>query len=229
MSDSDPSVVDDMDPRHAAPSDGVGLCLSGGGYRAMFFHLGALRRLNEVGRLVALTRVASVSGGSILAALLGRCWNKLDFVQTESGSVAQRFGELIEEPILDLAGCGIDVRAVLTGLRPGGTSRKVQKFYDRHLFKGATLQDLPSDTDGPRFIILATNLTNASLWRFSRPYMRDWHSEEIKNPTLSTAHAVAASSAFPPVLSRHSWKFPDARGSRSPTAECTTTSVWSPS
>ena len=31
----------------APPSGGVGLCLSGGGYRAMLFHLGALWRLNE--------------------------------------------------------------------------------------------------------------------------------------------------------------------------------------
>ena len=29
------------------PQPGIGLCLSGGGYRAMLFHLGALWRLNE--------------------------------------------------------------------------------------------------------------------------------------------------------------------------------------
>ncbi|OBJ08547.1 patatin-like phospholipase family protein [Mycobacterium sp. 1465703.0] len=201
MSEGDANVIDEVDPRETAPSGGVGLCLSGGGYRAMLFHLGALRRLNEVGRLATLTRVASVSGGSIIAGLLGRQWTELAFAETDSGRVAQRFGELIEKPILDLAGRGIDVRAVLTGLRPGGASRRVQKFYDRHLFKGATLQDLPTDASGPRFIILATNLTNGSLWRFSRPYMRDWRTEEIRNPTLALAHAVAASSAFPPVLS----------------------------
>ena len=201
MSERDAEVIDEVDPREAAPSGGVGLCLSGGGYRAMLFHLGALRRLNEAGRLATLTRVASVSGGSIIAGLLGRWWTELGFVETASGRVAQRFNELIEEPILDLAGRGIDVRAVLTGLRAGGTSRKVQKFYDRHLFNGATLQDLPTDARGPRFVILATNLTNGSLWRFSRPYMRDYRTEEIKNPTLPLAHAVAASSAFPPVLS----------------------------
>jgi len=201
MPEGDVKVVDEFDPREAAPSGGVGLCLSGGGYRAMLFHLGALRRLNEAGRLATLTRVASVSGGSILAGLRGRCWTELDFADTESGRVARRFSELVEEPILDLAGRSIDVRAVLTGLRAGGAARRVQKFYDRHLFKGATLQDLPTDTSGPRFVMLATNLTNGSLWRFSRLYMRDWHSEEIKNPTLSLAQAVAASSAFPPVLS----------------------------
>jgi hypothetical protein len=35
--------------------DGVGLCLSGGGYRAMLFHVGALWRLNELGWLRRLS------------------------------------------------------------------------------------------------------------------------------------------------------------------------------
>ena len=37
------------DPSSLAP--GIALCLSGGGYRAMVFHLGALWRLNELGLL----------------------------------------------------------------------------------------------------------------------------------------------------------------------------------
>src|SRR5436853_3326726 len=49
---------------------GVALCLSGGGFRAALFHLGALRRLNEVDILSQLTTVAGVSGGSVLAAFL---------------------------------------------------------------------------------------------------------------------------------------------------------------
>ena len=48
----------------------IALCLSGGGYRAMLFHVGALWRLNEVGYLSKLSRVSSVSGGSITAGVL---------------------------------------------------------------------------------------------------------------------------------------------------------------
>src|SRR5213593_1149029 len=51
-----------------APNDRIALCLSGGGYRASLFHLGALRRLNELGVLSRVDTIASVSGGSILAA-----------------------------------------------------------------------------------------------------------------------------------------------------------------
>ena len=52
---------------NAPPPSGIALCLSGGGYRAMVFHLGALWRLNELGFLPKLARVSSVSGGSITA------------------------------------------------------------------------------------------------------------------------------------------------------------------
>ena len=63
------------------------------------------------------------------------------------------------------------------------------------------MQDLPSDDEGPRFVICATNLSTGSLWRFSKPYMADWRLGRIPRPDFSLARAVAASSAFPPVLS----------------------------
>ncbi len=53
------------------PQPGTALCLSGGRYRAMVYHLGSLWRLNEAGLLRGLKRVSSVSGGSITAAMLG--------------------------------------------------------------------------------------------------------------------------------------------------------------
>ena len=49
---------------------GVGLCLSGGGYRAALFHLGALRRLDELGVLAQVRTISAVSGGAIIANLL---------------------------------------------------------------------------------------------------------------------------------------------------------------
>src|SRR5206468_1770941 len=49
---------------------GISLCLSGGGFRAALFHLGAVRRLNEVGLLSKVDTFSSVSGGSIASGLL---------------------------------------------------------------------------------------------------------------------------------------------------------------
>ena len=44
------------------PEPGIALCLSGGGYRAMLFHVGALWRLNEFGYLKKLARISSRVG-----------------------------------------------------------------------------------------------------------------------------------------------------------------------
>src|SRR3712207_5885376 len=51
---------------------GIALCLSGGGFRAALFHLGALRRLNELGILSQIDTITCVSGGSIVGAHLAQ-------------------------------------------------------------------------------------------------------------------------------------------------------------
>jgi predicted acylesterase/phospholipase RssA len=47
----------------------AGLALSGGGFRASFFHIGVLARLAEVGRLHEIEVISTVSGGSIVGVL----------------------------------------------------------------------------------------------------------------------------------------------------------------
>jgi NTE family protein len=184
------------EPGDAAPQPGMALCLSGGGYRAMVFHLGVLWRLNELGYLSRLARISSVSGGSITAGMLGFKWSRLGF----ANGVATRLVDEVIKPIRAFAHNTIDVGSVLKGVfLPGSISDLVTKAYRTHLFGDATLQDLPADP--PRFVINATNVQTGRLWRFSKPYMRDYSVGEVKNPTVPLAFAVAASSAFPPILS----------------------------
>ena len=191
-----------------APKTGIALCLSGGGYRAMLFHVGVLWRLNEAGMLRELDRISSVSGGSITAGVLGLNWNQLDF---DADGVAQNFQGQLVDPIRFLAGVSIDVTSVLAGLGLPFTSisDRVVKAYRKHLFGKATLQDLPDDRKTPagagkpppRFVINATNLESGVLMRFSRPYLADYRVGQVLEPDLPLAVAVAASSAFPPFLS----------------------------
>jgi NTE family protein len=175
---------------------GIALCLSGGGYRAMLFHVGAIWRLNELGYLTKLDRVSSVSGGSITAAVLGMNWAQLQFA---ASGVAGNLGPQLVEPVRSLAGKTIDEGSIVEGiLTPGSISDKVVAAYRKHLFGRSTLQDLP---DRPRFVINATNVQTGGLWRFSKPYMADYKVGMIRNPEEELAVAVAGSSAFPPVLS----------------------------
>ncbi|KAA0570264.1 patatin-like phospholipase family protein [Azospirillum sp. Sh1] len=183
------------------PEDGMALCLSGGGYRAMLFHVGALWRLYEAGLLRDVKRISSVSGGSITSAVLALAWKDLDF---KSGTLHSHFVPRVVDPIRAMAGETIDADSIILGIAlPGRISDRIAGAYDRHLFKGATLQDLPDDAGSaaPRFVINATNVQSGALWRFMRPYMRDYRVGEVLNPTVLLAQAVAASSAFPPLLS----------------------------
>ncbi len=178
------------------PEDGIGLCLSGGGYRAMLFHLGALWRLNELAYLPRLARISSVSGGSITAGVLGLKWARLAF---DPAGVARCFDAEVVDPIRSLANVTLDAKEILEGLvLPGSIADHVAGAYRDHLFADATLQDLPPE---PRFVINATNVQSGALWRFERPYMRDYRVGEVRTPAVSLSVAVAASSAFPPFLS----------------------------
>ncbi len=188
------------DNPQAPPRPGMGLCLSGGGYRAMLFHVGAIWRLNELGLLRKLVRVSSVSGGSITAGILGLKWKSLTF---NGANTATNLEPLVVRPIRNLADTTIDEGSIIKGiLLPRETvADEIAAEYRKHLFGNATLQDLPSDAEGPRFVINATNVQTKVLWRFSKPFMGDYRVGLIRNPTVELAIAVGASSAFPPFLS----------------------------
>ena len=197
VTDSSSPVRDEGSSAAAAPLRAApALCLSGGGYRAMVFHLGVLWRLNDAGYLPKLERISSVSGGSITAGVLGLRWNDLKF---DARGVSGAFQDVVVAPIRALAGQTLDAKAIVGGIfSPGTVAEKVAAAYDRELFHGATLQALP---DSPRFVINATNVQSGAVWRFSKPYMADYRVGRVDRPTLPLATAVAASSAFPPVLS----------------------------
>ncbi len=184
-------------------SDGyeIGLALSGGGYRATLYSLGSLWRLNELGYLRKISIITSVSGGSITSGVLGRRWGELKF----ENDVAINFKSAVADRIQKFCKRTIDVGSVLGGLISPfySISNRVAKQYNEHLFKGATLQDLPDSMQegNPRFIFYATSLQSGASVRMSRTRLADYKVGQINNPTIPLAEAVAASSAFPPVLS----------------------------
>ncbi len=182
--------------------DGIGLCLSGGGYRAMLYHLGSIWRMNELGLLhpTKLKRVSSVSGGSITSAVLGMNWHSLNFDAQTRIADASSFIKAVVDPVRQLANESIDVAAVGWGtFNPfKSISDVVEGYYRDYVFGTKTLQDLP---DAPRFVINATNVQSGSLFRFSKPYMVDYQVGRWNSPIIPLARAVAASSAFPPFLS----------------------------
>jgi NTE family protein len=175
---------------------GIGLALSGGGFRATLFHLGAMWRLNELGFLPKLDRISSVSGGSITAGLLAIRWTKLKF----ENSIATNFANQVVDPLRSFCQRNVDVPSVLIGvLHPRKSiSEMVQEEYEDHLLGADSLQTLP---DRPRFVFNSTNFATGVSFRFSKPYMGDYRIGLVRNPAVPVSFVVTASSAFPPVLS----------------------------
>jgi NTE family protein len=174
------------------------LALSGGGFRATLFHLGALWRLNELGYLSKLDYIGSVSGGSILAAYLGMKWSLLRF----RDGIATNFNDEIVSPLRQFCAINIDtstlVKALITPWRLRRPGNLLERVYRLKLYGNATLQDLPHR---PTFFIYSTNLLSGKTFSFSRDEAGEFLHVKIENPLILLSQCVAASSAFPPVFS----------------------------
>ena len=175
-------------------SDQIALAMSGGGFRATLFHVGTLRRLVELGVLTRLGRISSISGGSITAGRLAQVWPSL----AADPSVAN-FERLVAGPLREFCSRTIDAGAIAHGLFSPFTSasEEIEEEYAKRLFD-TRLDQLP---DTPVFVVGATNIQTGRSFRFSKKYMGDYRIGLVRNPKLPLARAVAASSAFPPVLS----------------------------
>lgn len=185
---------------NASRQPGIGLALSGGGFRATLFHLGSLWRLNELGLLRRLSMVTSVSGGSITAGVLAHRWRRLTF---DAASVATNFRDEVAAPLRAFCTRHVDLAAGLAGLLPGVSGARIAASrYRQHLFGEATLQALPDAGPlAPRFLFYATSLQSGASVRLSKEYLADYKVGMLPAPEVRLADAVAASSAFPPVLS----------------------------
>jgi NTE family protein len=193
-------------PSEQASRRGVALCLSGGGYRAALFHLGALRRLNEVGLLSQIDAISSVSGGSILAAHLVdrlRPW-------PEPGAIIPEWRAHIEATFRGIAGRNIRTWPILNRLLPWNWARDstgvetLAAQYERHV----TRMKLPELPSRPRFLINATDVSFGVNWIFDslmhdglNGRAGDYQAGYLRPlPDWPLARAVAASSCFPPVF-----------------------------
>lgn len=169
----------------------IGLALSGGGFRAALFHLGTLWRINEMGMLSCLSTISAVSGGSLLAGLLGTRWRSLRW----GDDVVEDFAEQVAEPIFALCGTNIDVKSIILG--PFTGTKTLEGFYERHLVGRSTLQDLP---DTPEFVFSAYHLETGRNWIFTKERTHTWRIGDIHQPDTPMKTVLAASSAFPPAF-----------------------------
>ena len=151
----------------------IGLALSGGGFRASLFHLGVIRRLEELGIMKHVHTISAVSGGSIIAAyyvieMEKRLRRRLEQLTNNLDGLDEIRLEVFEE----IAGCffqaldhNLRSRAtvfspfyhpllLMKSLSPGcSRSDIIQKEFDKWFYHDETLDRLPAVTlsrvDGP--------------------------------------------------------------------------------
>ncbi|MES2177962.1 MAG: patatin-like phospholipase family protein [Gemmatimonadota bacterium] len=177
----------------------LGLALSGGGFRAAAYHLGVLKRLEELGVLARIEALSTVSGGSITGALYAlRC--------AQSGGAPGSYA--VDELIVEIESLLLDnlrsrallgtPRRALRTLRSMVSSRAsrtglIAEELDRRMFKGATLDQLPL-----WIAINATNLRTGKGWRFMADRAGDYLAGATdRTRGIRVADAVAASAAYP--------------------------------
>jgi predicted acylesterase/phospholipase RssA len=172
----------------------IGLCLSGGGFRATFFHLGVVKLLRDAELLESIRDVCSVSGGSILAANLAVQWEKYLSPSEDESAFYQAVSPLIRLASNDLRG-RIVRRWLLAGwaLQSSKRTRLLESYYSKFLSQ-TELGALPNLS--PRFHFLATSFTRGRAVSFTREGFNDGVKIH-KASDIPLAFAVAASSAFP--------------------------------
>jgi NTE family protein len=180
-------------PLPQSERSGIGVCLSGGGYRAALFHLGVLRRFNELGILAQVTTISSVSGGSIISAYLATkiAWPLAGPVLNWEDSVSA--------PFRKFTSTNIRTGALLKSLLPW--VRAVDALASKYE-AGLTQLKLAGIPAKPNFILCATDLALGVNWQFERDRIGDYQAGYVvpTPPTWPLGLAVAASSCFPPVF-----------------------------
>lgn len=178
----------------------IGLALSGGGFRASSFHLGVLKRLEELGVLPRVAVVSTVSGGAIVGALHAlRCATRGDGTPG-SYSIAELIAELRPKLTRNLRGRALfgrpdhALRAAVSFAVPSVRRMPlIVDALDDLLYGGHRLSELPA-----WILINATNLRTGKAWKFLRDRAGDYLAGATdKTAAIRVADAVGASAAYP--------------------------------
>jgi NTE family protein len=176
----------------------IGMSLSGGGFRAVAYHLGALKKLRQMGILDKIDVISTVSGGSIVGACYGL--HGEDFEKFESilkaGVKNDIINHIIATPrflilvvvvvqifmsslyflftsqdwitLVIIFGLFVALFRYQFKLLP--VSNMIAKFYDKYFFEGKVITDL---NPSPWIAMNATNLETGRPFTFSQVKMED--------------------------------------------------------
>ena len=175
----------------------IAIALSGGGVRAAVFHLGVLGRLAEDGLLEKITRISTVSGGTLVTGLVysvaGNKWPTSNIYLKECLIQTRHY----------LTKTNIQSNSLFRGIAklgyfiPGGAKVISKSIQDCWGVSGNLNDILPE----PRWVLNATTFESGKNWRFiPQRRMGDYVVNYVKKPSISLTDAMVASAAFPGLI-----------------------------
>jgi NTE family protein len=193
----------------------IALALSGGGSRAIAFHLGCLRALHDRGVLDKISVISSVSGGSVIAAMYA--YSDLSFDQFDAQVVDLLRTGLHRSICKQLLLSRILWGTIATNLiaRPAalasswfGGKPPFRRWFSRTdalemaLEKGLFGNRLLGEVKRPGLaaVINACELRTGTAFRFGHQKSGSWRTGQIVGNKVTVAHAVACSAAYPMML-----------------------------
>ena len=206
----------------------IGLALSGGGSRAIAFHLGCLRALHDVDFLDRIQVISSVSGGSVISAMYAYSSDSFREFDKRVVELLRRglHGDIFREVFRPLSigkvlynrimanvcfALRMLIRLVRSFARRGAPLRlsppPARKYSRTEAFRDVIAKLLFGDTvirDVARpslhTVINATELRTGSAFRFGSKESGCWRLGTIAPEEAFVADAVAASAAYPAYL-----------------------------
>jgi NTE family protein len=174
----------------------LGLALSGGGVRALIFHLGVIGRLAKGGLLEDVTFLSTVSGGTLAAGLIyctaSHTWpSSVDYLDVIVESIRERLTSSTVQWSYTWRSLVFPWRLLR------GRAHLLGGVIAKQWGISADLSDLPHE---PRWVINATCYETGKNWRFSQPRMGDYQTQYVFNPRFSLSDALAASAAVPGLI-----------------------------
>lgn len=184
----------------------IGLALSGGGTRAAVFHLGVIQRLAAGGLLERITKLSTVSGGSIVAALIfSHANNKWPTSDDYLKTIFPNLSRLLTSADL------FTLKAIWQSPNEwlnvfGNRPRIVANFLEKYWGVRGYLKNLGTP---PEWLINTTCVETGKNWRFSQCHMGDWVMGHHYDSPFKIAEAAAASAAVPYVIGALRFNLPE--------------------
>lgn len=190
----------------------IGICLSGGGSRAMAFHLGCLRALHKHGILNKVSLISTVSGGSVIGAMYAYSNDSFEeFSARVTQQLESRFQQEGDDNIFSKSKMFFSLLIVAL-FSPKKLEKLAEiiedRFYraeelaaifDEKLYQGKKLS--AETRNGLEITINACELSTNTMFRFSNKVINNWLLGEASADSVSLAEAVAASAAYPILVS----------------------------